>query len=155
MTGNERVQQMTGKGSVLVADHAVPLLKGQDQTRALAVEVADALGGGKACRGSGDIGNLGLDGCLAQVAVIVAGPLAHGGIDDHLDLAVGDEVQNIRAALIIFIDALGGNSGLGDGLAGHFSREDLEAGFMEPAGDLRRIGAVLLADSDQDRTLPY
>ena len=90
----------------------MPLLQGQDEALASALEMADAFCCGEACCRGGNIGNLGLDGCLAQVAVIVAGPLAHGGIDDHLDLAVGDEVQNIRAALIVFIDALGGNAGL-------------------------------------------
>ena len=43
----------------------------------------------------GNIGDLALDGGLTQVGVIHDGVLAHGGVDDQIDLAIGQQVQNV------------------------------------------------------------
>ena len=83
----------------------------------------------------------------------MAGALAHRGVDDHLDLAVGDHVQDVGASLVVLVDAFDGDPGLGDGLAGVLGRQDLEARLAEPARDLRRIGTVGCAQGDEHGAL--
>ena len=131
----------------------MPLLQRQDEAFAFALEMADALCRSKTGSCGGDIRNLGLDGCLAQVAVVVAGALAHGGVDDHLDLSVGDEIEDVGTALIIFVYALTGDACLGNSLASLVSRENPEARLVDSTRDLRRVRAVRLTDGDEDGSL--
>lgn len=66
--------------------------------------------GGRGGRGQGgDVGHLVLDGGLADVGIIVVAELAAGGVDDQLDLAVFDGVDDIRPALVKLEKDLGRN----------------------------------------------
>ena len=81
-----------------------------DTEMAVFLDRPDALSGCfGGCHG-GDIGNAVLDGSLADVAVIVHALLADRGVDDELDLSVGDEIADVRSALIHLEHTLAGDA---------------------------------------------
>ena len=51
---------------------------------------------------SGHVWHLGFDGCLAEVAVVMHAVFAYRGVDDQLNVSVGDHIQDIWSAFIEF-----------------------------------------------------
>ena len=54
--------------------------------------IADSLCGRPGSSDSRHIRNLGLDGCLAQLAVVMYAVLSYGGVDDEVNLPVRDHI---------------------------------------------------------------
>ena len=130
---------------------AVVFLDGFD-VQGLAPERLDAAAHGQGARNGRGIGQSELDGRPPDHVAVPAGLTAGGGIDDHLDFAVFDGVQDVGADT-------GGN--LGDGLAGDAvggqkisrsgSGEDSETHVVELGrhGQNRRLVAIV--DADENR----
>ena len=115
--------------------------------------MTDTFGGGSGGCDRCDVRYAVLDRAAAQVAVVVDAFLACGGVDDELQLSVGHHVEDVRAAFIQLVYALCRDACFADRLAGVACGYDLEAVFVEGAGESRSLGAVTLVDGDQDGAL--
>ena len=73
-------------------------LQGMYLTSAMLLHIKDSFGRCKTCSHGGDIGNFALDRRFTQIAVVVCAVFSHRGIDNQLDLAVGDQIQNFRTS---------------------------------------------------------
>ena len=75
-----------------VMNLTVKRLKGFDLSISVGFDIMNTAGSGSGSGNGGHVGHLCLDGCLAQIAVIVDAVLAGGRIDDQLDISIGDHI---------------------------------------------------------------
>ena len=115
----------------------------------MGLDLGDAFGSGLCGSHGGDVRNSLLDGILAQIAVIVDRFLAAGGVDNHLDLAVGHQIQNVRTSLIELLHPLYRDVVLLDEVAGGACGHQLEAVLIEALRNLRNLRLVLGVDGDE------
>ena len=72
-------------------------------------------------------------------------------VDDQLDLAVGDQVNDVGSSFIELLDALCVDTGLLDQVTGAACGQDLETAVVEDLSDFRNLRFILLVDGDQNR----
>ena len=125
------------------------LLQGFHLAVAVLLHVEDALEGSPRRGDGGHVRDLCLNGRLAQVAVIVGAFFADGRIDDQIDLAVGNHIQDIRTSFVQLVYALRGNSVFLNELKGPSRGENLEAAVSEASGDFHYFRLVLAVYGDQ------
>ena len=113
--------------------------------------ITDAFGSSSGTGHGGNVWNLGLDGIFAKIAVLVDAFLAYRGVDDQLDISVGDHIQNVRASLVKLFHLLHRNTGFMNQIVGTAGSDDAEAIFMEASGDLNDLWFVLAVYRDQNR----
>ena len=106
-------------------------LQGMHFASAVLLHIKDSLSRGKTCGHGGDVGDFALDRRLAQIAVVIGAVLAYRSVDDHLDLAVGDQIQNVRAALGELFHQFDRNAGLTDQSGSACSSDQGETCLME------------------------
>ena len=114
------------------------------------LHVMDSLIAGSGCRNGGHIGNFGLDGCLSQVAVIVGAFLADRRVNNQVDLAVGDHIQNIGPPLIYLVHVFCFYACFLDQAAGFSRGQDFKSAVRKTAGNLYDLVLVPAVDGDQD-----
>ena len=131
----------------------MPLLQGPDLAGAAAVDLRDPLGRRLCGCHGGDVRDLVLDGGFSQVAVVVNAFLAGRRVDDQLDIAVGDEVQDVRTSFVQLLDLYARNARVVDCPPGLAGGKDPESVFIQGLGDFRDFRLVLLIDRDQGSSL--
>ena len=114
------------------------------------LSLADTGGGGFAGGQGGHIGDAAFDGGFADVAVIFGAFFIVGGVDDQIDLTVGDSVQDIGAALLQFVDELRFDAGSFEDVVGAFGGNDLKAAVTELARHIHDLVFVAVIDADED-----
>ena len=85
---------------------------------------------------------------LEAVAVLLA-PLG-GGVDDQVNGAALDHVQNVGVGLGDTVDPLALDASLREGVAGAGGGIDLHAHLLEAPGDAYHLGLVLVLHGDND-----
>ena len=128
------------------------LLQGFHFPVAMQLHVVDALGGCPGGSHGGHIRNLGLDGGFPQVAVVIHAVLSGRRVDDQVNVAVGDQIQDIGASLVELLHLFGLDAGLGDQVVGTSGSQDLEAALCEQGSNFHNLRFVLAVDGDQHRS---
>ena len=93
---------------LFIADFAVEKLQGFYACVFMVFYIMDSACGCFGCRNGGHVRNLCLDGSLTQVAVIMDAVFAHWRVYDHVNLSVGDHIQDIGASLLKLVDSFSG-----------------------------------------------
>ena len=99
------------------------------------------------------MGNLVLDGRLADVRVILLAFFAAGGIDHQFDFTVFNGIGNVRPAIPQLEDQFGLNTVFIHKLMGPFGCKDPETQVPEEPGRFKCAGLVRVRDGDQDASL--
>jgi hypothetical protein len=120
---------------------------------AVGTQGADGADGGASAGQRGDERDAALDGRNPPAALLGGAAGVDGRIDEQVELAVADEVEQERGPLVLVLgDERGGDAVLGEGLLGLDGGEDLEAELVQLAGDrddarLVRVGWKALSAS--------
>ena len=130
-------------------DHGVPFLQRTDIAVAVFLDVADPFRSRARRVDRCDIRDARLDGILSEIAVIMNTVFADRRVDDQLDLAVCDQVNNVGSSFVELLDALCVNAGLLDQIAGAACGQDLETAVIKDLSDFRNFRLILLVDGDQ------
>ena len=107
-------------------DHGVPFLQRTDIAVAVFLDVADPFRSRARRVDRCDIRDARLDSILSEIAIIMNTVFADRRVDDQLDLAVCDQVNNVGSSFVELLDALCVNAGLLDQIAGAACGQDLE-----------------------------
>ena len=134
---------------LFIADFAVEKLQGFYACVFMVFYIMDSACGCFGCRNGGHVRNLCLDGSLTQVAVIMDAVFAHWRVYDHVNLSVGDHIQDIGVSLLKLVDSFSGNACLADQLTGVLCGKDVEAVLVEALGYLNNLFFVLAVYGDQ------
>lgn len=89
-----------------------------------------------------------LDGRFTDVAVIMGALLTRWGVDDELDLAVGDLVGDV-VGLVDLVDEFARDAGVVDHVVAAAGGEDSESEFVEGLCDFEKFGLVTIADGQK------
>ena len=76
---------------------------------------------------------------------------AGGGVDNQLNISVGNHIQDIGASLIKFVDTGHRNAGLGNQLVGASRSDDSKPVFVEASGNVNYLRFVLSVNRDKYR----
>ena len=93
------------------------------------------------------------DGVLADVRIVLHASLADRRVDDQLDVAVLDHVQNVRTAFVDLRNQTRTDAVRAQVVARAFRRIDAESHHRQFAGDFQRFGTVFRIDGDQHGAL--
>src|SRR4026208_1514850 len=116
------------------------------------LESSDAASDGSTTRKGGDTGHSMLHRGAANGALIEEGTLAKRSVQNEIDLAALDHVNDVRSPFVDFVDRLYWDTALFQG-AGRSTRSDkFEPKLMEPVGDANDVLLVVLVHAGEGRT---
>ena len=131
----------------------MPLLQGMDIAHMSSQHMIDTLGCCLTRNDGGDVRDLGLDGCLTDVGIVMNACLTDGRVDDQIDLTVGDQVKDVRASLVELLYLLCRDSRFVDGVTGLACGQDAEAVVVKDLGYCGSFSALLAVHGDKHSAL--
>ena len=114
--------------------------------------IVNAFGAGSCGGDGGHIRHFCFDGSFSQVAIVMNAIFPYRRVDNQIDLAVGNHVQDIGAAFGKFVHPFGRDACFPDEGAGGFGGQNVEVVIGKDFGDFHHFGFVFPVDGNQHRT---
>src|SRR5439155_22085327 len=123
--------------------------------QALATDGADSINGGSGAGDRGDAWHAMIDCCASNGFFIEERFTAERRIDNEIDLAALDVIDNMRPALVHFVDGFDFDSGIAQNSGRAARCDNLEPNFNQISSNFGDDVFVVLVDADERHAGPW